>query len=146
MSDVEPSAARTKQQPAAGQSFNTAPLGIGHRAWRPRVSGGSSRHAGTSRRLSPANYCTVRAGRSADVDARINYPVAVAATGLFPVSECRRAPRPASYGRVLIGANARRRIVMEMIRPASAAGQGNLVLWSACSPLWMRRRTAKRDY
>ena len=80
-----------KRQCAARQSFNTAPLGIGHRAWRDTVSGGSSRHA-TSRLASLANYCTVRAGRRTNQLCRRR-----AASGLFPVSECRQASRPASW-------------------------------------------------
>jgi len=91
----------------------------------PTSPGGSSRHAASRLPLS-ANYCTARAPLASrryddDDDAGINYPIA-AANGLFPVSgvlPTRRQPRTeralVAPRTALISANARQRIVMEIV-------------------------------
>jgi len=126
------------------RAFSTAPSGIRHCAWRAGVPGGSSRHAAAAVcRTSPANYCTVRAHDGPgerryddEDDAGINYPIA--AVGLFPVSDVYSADRrrrrlnaarrpshgcPRCAARCSrLGASARRRIVMKIIRTVGVYG------------------------
>lgn len=105
------------------RSFTSAPSGIGHRSVAVPVV--SSWHA-SSRLASPANYCTARAGRTVneryDCDSanQLSHRGPPRSRGLFSVSGCSVA-----YGRCwmkharLIRANARQRIVMDIVHPAN---------------------------